>query len=145
MSRTMPEQRGRRGTQNHDLTESEWVIIKAVWDHEPCAAPTIQEELQTKTGWTYSTVKTFMDRMVEKGFLSTQRVRNLILYSSKLKPSQARKSEVKRTLKRAFDGALTPMIQFLLDSGNISQQELDELELLIKDKRRRTSKRKKRG
>ncbi|MEN9677583.1 MAG: hypothetical protein RIS76_3479, partial [Verrucomicrobiota bacterium] len=27
------------------LTEAEWAIIKAVWTHQPCAAPTIQEAL----------------------------------------------------------------------------------------------------
>jgi hypothetical protein len=56
---------------------------------------------------------------------------------------QAQKSEVKRTIKRAFDGALTPMMQFLLDNNALSKKQLDELEALIKKKRvegRKTSK-----
>ena len=52
-----------------ELTESEWSIIKAVWDNEPCTAPAIQEKLLHPTGWTYSTVRTLMDRMVAKGVL----------------------------------------------------------------------------
>jgi predicted transcriptional regulator len=32
-----------------ELTEAEWTIIKAVWEHEPCAAPTIQEALLKRT------------------------------------------------------------------------------------------------
>ena len=44
-----------------------------------------------KIGWSYSTVKTMMDRMVSKGLLKTQRMRNLILYSSAITKKEAQK------------------------------------------------------
>ena len=120
---------------NYQLTEGEWAIIRAVWDNEPCAAPAVQEELEAQKGWTYSTVKTMMDRMVTKSLLKTERIRNLILYRSVITRIQAQKSEIMRTVKRAFDGALTPMMQFLLNNHNLSQKQLNELERLIKKKR----------
>ena len=120
---------------NYELTEGEWAIIQAVWDNEPCAAPTVQEELEDQKSWTYSTVKTMMDRMVTKGLLKTERFRNLILYRSVITKIQAQKGEIMRTVKRAFNGALTPMMQFLLDNHNLSQKQLNELERLIKKKR----------
>ena len=120
---------------NYELTEGEWAIIQAVWDNEPCAAPAVQEELEAQKSWTYSTVKTMMDRMVTKGLLKTERFRNLILYRSVITKIQAQKGEIMRTVKRAFDGALTPMMQFLLDNHNLSQKQLNELERLIKKKR----------
>jgi BlaI family penicillinase repressor len=120
---------------NYELTESEWAIIQAVWKNEPCAAPTVQEKLETKKNWTYSTVKTMMDRMVTKGLLKTERIRNLILYRSVVTRIQAQKSEIMRTVKRAFNGALTPMMQFLLNNHKLSQKQLNELERLIKKKR----------
>jgi len=120
---------------NYELTEGEWAIIRAVWDNEPCTAPTVQDELETQKNWTYSTVKTMMDRMVTKGLLKTKRIRNLILYRSAITKIQAQKSEIMRTVKRAFNGALTPMMQFLLDNHKLSQKQLSELEKLIKKKR----------
>ena len=120
---------------NYELTEGEWAIIQAVWENEPCAAPAVQEKLETKKSWTYSTVKTMMDRMVTKGLLKTERIRNLILYRSAITKIQAQKGEIMRTVKRAFDGALTPMMQFLLDNHKLSQKQLNELERLIKKKR----------
>jgi BlaI family penicillinase repressor len=120
---------------NYELTEGEWAIIQAVWKNEPCAAPTVQEKLETKKSWTYSTVKTMMDRMVTKGLLKTEKIRNLILYRSVVTKIQAQKSEIMRTVKRAFNGALTPMMQFLLNNHNLSQKQLNELERLIKKKR----------
>ena len=65
-----------------ELTEAEWTIIKAVWDGEPCTAPAIQEKLHKKTGWTYSTVRTLMDRMVAKGLLSSDKLKNVTQYRS---------------------------------------------------------------
>lgn len=119
----------------YELTGAEWAIIQAVWENEPCAAPAVQEQLEAQKNWTYSTVKTLMDRMVTKGLLKTEKFRNLILYRSVVTKLQAQKSEVMRTVKRAFDGALTPMMQFLLDSNTLSKKQLNELEALIKKKR----------
>jgi BlaI family penicillinase repressor len=118
------------------LTEGEWRIIRAVWAHQPCAAPTVQEALEKETGWSYSTVKTLMDRMVKKGLLETERVRNLILYRSVVSRQQAQRREVLRVVKRAFDGAMTPMMQFLVDQKGVSDAELAEMERLIREKRR---------
>ena len=119
-----------------ELTEGEWSIIQAVWENEPCAAPTVQEALERRRHWTYSTVKTMMDRMAAKGLLTTKRIRNLILYRSTISRKQARKNEIMRVVKRAFDGALTPMMEFMLDNHRLSRAQLDELEALLKKKKR---------
>ncbi len=119
----------------YELTEGEWAIVKAVWDNQPCAAPTVQEVLESQRKWSYSTVKTMMDRMVAKGLLKTEKIRNLILYRSVITKKEAQKGEVMRTVKRAFNGALTPMMQFLLDNNKLSKSELSELEAIIKSKK----------
>jgi len=123
--------------ENLELFESEWAILQAVWELEPCAAPTVQEALQSKKGWAYTTVKTMMDRMVKKGLLKTEKIRNLYLYSSVITQSQAQKSEIVRTLKRAFNGTLTPMMQFLIENDELSEEEYRYLERLIKERKRR--------
>ncbi len=123
-------------TKQYELTEAEWEIIQVVWEHEPCAAPEVQEELVARKKWTYSTVKTLMDRMVAKGLLTTERIRNLILYRSAISQQEAQRGELMRTVKRAFGGAFTPMMQFMLESDTLSQKELDELQDMIQKKRR---------
>ena len=120
----------------HELTEAEWEIIQVVWEHEPCAAPTVQEELAARKQWTYSTVKTLMDRMVAKGLLTTERIRNLMLYRSAISRQDAQRGELMKAVKRAFGGAFTPMMQFMLESDALSQKELDDLETMIRRKRK---------
>ena len=120
---------------SYELTEAEWAIIQAVWENEPCPAPTVQEALQKQRNWSYSTVKTMMDRMAAKGLLKTERMRNLMLYRSAINRQTAQKGEIMRTVKRAFDGAMTPMMQFMLDSNNLSESELSEMEEMIRSKK----------
>ena len=122
---------------NYELTEGEWAIIGAVWENEPCAAPAVQEALEKQKNWSYSTVKTMMDRMAGKRLLKTKRIRNLILYRSAITKQKAQNSEIMRAVKRAFDGALTPMMQFLIDNKNLSQKQLNELGAMIKSKKGR--------
>jgi BlaI family penicillinase repressor len=120
------------------LTDVEWTIMDAVWESEPCAAGTVQEALAPQHGWAYSTVKTTMDRMVAKGILATQSIRNLQLFSSKISRDDARHVEVRRLLQRAFDGALSPMIQFLVEKEQLSNAEVKDLrEMLDAAKRRK--------
>lgn len=114
-----------------ELTEAEWTIIKSVWEKEPCTAPEIQEKLHKQTAWTYSTVRTLMDRMVTKGLLTAKKERNLTLYSSAVTRIQAQRGELLYALKNAFNGALSPMLECLLDTKDLSREELDKLKQLI--------------
>ncbi len=116
---------------NVELTEAEWEIMKIVWEKEPCAAGTVQESLAETRDWAYSTVKTTMDRMAEKGFLEIERIRNLQLFKSCVSEVDAKRGEFRKMLKRAFDGALTPMMQFLIEHEGLSKDEAAQLRKLV--------------
>jgi BlaI family penicillinase repressor len=121
-----------------ELTEAEWTIIKAVWDKEPCTAPDIQQKLEKKMSWTYSTVRTLMDRMVAKGLLKAKKESNVTLYTSAVTKTEAQRGELLYALKHAFNGALTPMVQCLLETEKVSPEELAQLEALIAAKKKDT-------
>ena len=114
-----------------ELTEVEWEIMKVVWEKEPCAAGTVQETLSGNRNRAYSTVKTTMDRMVEKGFLEIDKIRNLQLFKSRISEVDAKRGEFRRMLKRAFNGALTPMMQFLIEHEGLSKEEASQLRMLV--------------
>jgi BlaI family penicillinase repressor len=116
---------------NRWLTEAEWAIMKVVWANQPCAAGTVQESLANEKGWAYSTVKTTMDRMVDKGLLKINKVRNLQLFTAQINRTEAVKGEFRRMLSRAFDGALAPMVQYLVENENISKEQIKELRDIV--------------
>ena len=76
-----------------------------------------------------------MDRMVLKGLLTAEKIRNITTYRSAVTQQQAQRSELLYALKHAFNGALTPMLQCLLDTGKLSDAELDQIESLIRAKK----------
>ena len=114
-----------------ELTEVEWEIMKVVWEKQPCAAGTVQETLAKNKDRAYSTVKTLMDRMTEKGFLQIEKIRNVQLFRSCISEVDAKRGEFRKMLKRAFDGALTPMMQFLIEHEGISKKQASELRRLV--------------
>jgi len=132
MGRPERSQKGRRAKTAQELTEAEWAIMKVVWDQGPCTAGTVQETLAESKSWAYSTVKTTMDRMAEKGFLAIERIRNLQLFRSSISEVEAKRAEFRRMLKRAFDGALTPMMQFLIEHEGLSKDEAAQLRQLVR-------------
>ncbi len=132
MATSKSSTRGRRKKDTTDLTEAEWEILKVVWEKEPCAAGTVQEALAQTKDWAYATVKSTMDRMVEKGFLEITRIRNLQLFRSCLSQVEARRGELRKMLARAFNGALTPLVQFLIEHEGLSQEEAAGLRQFVK-------------
>ena len=126
-----PKSKSKSARQPKPLTEVEWAIMGAVWQHQPCTAGTVQEALDAAHGWAYSTVKTTMDRMVAKGLLSTHSIRNLQMFVPLVSRTEAKRAELRRVLNRAFNGALTPMIQFLVEDEGLSAEELKQLRKLL--------------
>ena len=79
-----------------------------------------------------ATVKITMDRMVKKGFLEINKIRNLQLFHSCISEVEARRGELRKMLKRAFGGALTPMLKFLIEHEGLSKEEAAQLRELVK-------------
>lgn len=129
------EPRRKSTTSRLDLTGAEWAVMRVVWANQPCAAGTVQEALQKSHDWAYSTVKTTMDRMVAKGLLECRRIRNLNLFTAKVTEPQARHGELRRMLRCAFDGALSPMLQFLIENEELSETELENLRAMVNNPR----------
>ncbi len=125
--------------QNHlpELSRSELDIMKILWQDGRSSAREVHDQLSAAYGWAYSTTKTIMDRMVKKGLLKAEKICNLYLYSSAITKRQAQNTEIVRTLKRAFNGAMTPMMQFMINNDDLSNDEYDQLEKLIKERKAR--------
>jgi predicted transcriptional regulator len=77
-----------------------------------------------------------MDRMVAKGVLAAKKEGKLTIYKSAVTREQAQRGELFYALKHAFNGALTPMVQCLLDNHDLDAEELAKIESLIAARRK---------
>jgi BlaI family transcriptional regulator, penicillinase repressor len=113
------------------LTDSEWEIMKVVWNRVPASARDVLEVLEPKTSWAYTTVKTLMNRMVEKGILKARLRANTTLYEPLVSREEARRSAVSVLVDKAFDGAFGPLMHFLVSEERLSEEDRREVLRLL--------------
>jgi BlaI family penicillinase repressor len=111
------------------LTDAEWKVMRCLWDKSPATAREICERLDT--GWAYTTVKTFLDRMVEKGAVRAKRRGQADVYTPAVREAAARRDAVRALAAKAFDGAVGPMVHFLV--GKLSAKEREEIRRLLEE------------
>ena len=115
------------------FTEAEWEVMKSIWRRapEPSIATDIAAELVGVTGWSESTVKTLINRLLNKGALRFQKQSKLYLYYPAVTERECRAVEADSFLNRVFDGSLSPLLNHLVDSRKLSADEIAELEGLL--------------
>ena len=113
------------------LNNSEWKVMQVVWDGPPVAARDVHDALSAETGWAYTTVKTLLERLVEKGALRAAREGRATSYEPVLERGDARRSAVHNLVDQAFGGAVTPLLRFLSTDERLSASERAELSRLL--------------
>lgn len=113
------------------FSEAEWKVMRVVWRRPGVAVREVAAELAGETGWSYSTVKTMLARLVEKGALSLEKDANLYRYTATVDERDARRSALRSLLDRAFDGTLGSLLHHLVAEEKLSQPEVEELRALL--------------
>lgn len=109
------------------LTESEWQIMNALWKRHPATARELIEYLPEGIQWAYTTVKTLLTRLDAKGAVSERKRGNTSVYEPLVSREKARRSALSSFLDRAFDGAVEPLMHFLVEDQKLSEKKRREL------------------
>jgi BlaI family penicillinase repressor len=120
----------KRGT----IHDTEWGLLEVLWAKERATAREVTEALAKERGWAVSTVKTLLDRMVQKGLVSARQVGNVWEYTPAVRPIEARRSAWTELVERAFGGAVAPALHFLAKDAKLSKKDLAELRALLDGK-----------
>ena len=108
-------------------TEAEWKIMEVLWESAPRTMSEITKALEPATGWTRHTVITLLKRMQEKGTVAVDESGDVKRYSPLLSQEEASSQETKKFLSHVFSGKASLLINHLVDSGEITLREMDEL------------------
>jgi predicted transcriptional regulator len=109
------------------LTNSEWLIMNALWDRSPATAREISERLPDDTDWAYTTIKTMLSRLVTKKAVSERKRANTSVYEPVLSRDHARRSAVATLIDHAFDGAVEPFLGFVAKSSKLTEKQRQRL------------------
>jgi BlaI family penicillinase repressor len=116
------------------LTEPEWLIMNALWKKHPAKARDVVERLPSTVSWAYTTVKTMLDRLVEKKAVGKRKRGNIGLYEPLVSRRQARRTAMRLMLDQAFDGAFGSMMHFLVEDEKLSAEQREVLIKILSGK-----------
>jgi BlaI family penicillinase repressor len=109
------------------LTDAEWMLMNCLWQKYPATAREIADLLPHTNDWAYTTIKTMLNRLVEKGVLSESKQGITSVYAPLVTKRAARASALKTLANHAFDGAFGPLVHFLIEDKKLSSREKKRL------------------
>jgi BlaI family penicillinase repressor len=117
------------------ISEAEWRVMKLLWDKSPRTANEIVETLEGTVQWNAQTIRTLINRLVQKGAIDFDKDGRSYLYYPQVQEKDVQRAETKSFVSRVFSGAMQPMIASFLEETDLSDDEIDELEALLKKKK----------
>lgn len=109
----------------------------ALWEGAPATVREVRERLTGEPVWAYSTVKTLLDRLVEKGVLEAETVGLSKRYRPGLTREAARRLATRDLAEKAFGGRIGSLLHFLLEDEQLTAKERERLRELLGDARSR--------
>lgn len=112
-------------------TRTELSILKHLWPDARKSAREIHDAISAETGWSYSTTRTLLTRMEEKGLVSRAEVHGVAVYAPALSRVAVLGAMARELTRDVFDikGAL-PASMFA-DSPHMTRDELAELDAIL--------------
>ncbi len=118
------------------LSDAEWTVMNVVWDRSPASGRDVLEAVEKKTRWAYTTVKSLLARLEEKGAVRMRKRGNTSYFEPAVSRDHARRSAVRSLLEKAFDGAAGSLVQHMLKTERLSEKDRRKLAELISEMER---------
>ena len=114
------------------ISETEWEVMKVVWEQAPCSASSIIAALNRGgAAWHPRTVKAFLNRLVRKEALGYKLDGRAYLYHPLVRQSECAEAASQSFLKRVFGGSIKPMLAHFVARQRLSREEIRELKKLL--------------
>lgn len=112
-------------------TPGELEILKVLWELGPSSVRLVYDQLSREKDIAYNTVQTLLRLMESKKLVEHHVEGRTFIYTACF----SRDESAARFLDRVFDGAADQLVQSLLRTERISQEELDRMQALISEAR----------
>lgn len=117
------------------ISDAEWQVMRVVWAKHQVTSKAIVTSLEQKFGWSASTVKTLLGRLVDKGALVTQRQGRGFIYRSALSEELSYQAELTAVLAKICQRQHLPLLQQALLELPMTAQDIAGLEALLLTKK----------
>jgi BlaI family penicillinase repressor len=116
------------------ISESEWLVMRALWSRSPLAAHEVFEKLDGMTKWKPKTVKTLIDRLVKKGAVKYEKDGRRYRYYPVVSQAECIATERRSFVRRVYGGTTKPMLAAFLEDAELSPEDISELKQILEQK-----------
>ena len=110
-------------------------IMKLLWKRGPSKVADIHKELGSHR-FAYTTVATMLRKMEDRDLVRHREQGRTFYYEAHLTAEEVNRNTAADLVNRVFEGSLAETVSHLLNIREISPEELDRLELLIRQRKR---------
>jgi predicted transcriptional regulator len=122
----------------HRLGDLQLRILQSLWDRPDSSVAEVHAELKPERDLAYTTVATMLRKMEARGLVAHREEGRSFLYRALVAAEEVSRSVGQHLVDRLSSGSLTEAVSHLLTSREVSRDELDQLEKLIKEAKRRS-------
>src|SRR5829696_2913377 len=117
------------------ISDSEWDVMNVLWSAgSPLAAADVVARLAGVRRWNPRTVKTLLNRLINKGALAYEARGKRYLYRPKVTREQCVREETRSFLSRVFGNAPGAMLLHFVAQAKLSPEEVEALKRLLDKK-----------
>ena len=118
-------------------TDAELAILRVLWTRGPSTVRQVHDALADARETGYTTTLKLMQIMAEKGLVTRDESSRTHVYAVRASRDQTQQQLVSDLVDRAFGGSAAALVMQAISSGAASPEELQEIQRLIDDFRRR--------
>lgn len=118
------------------ISESEWQVMKVIWNKGLISANDIINELEDTTTWKPKTIKTLLNRLLKKEVIGFKKDVRTYLYYALLEEQECIKIESKSFLQRVYGGFVNAMFTNFLEDYDLTEDEIDQLKDILEKKKK---------
>ncbi|MBU5674948.1 BlaI/MecI/CopY family transcriptional regulator [Alkaliphilus sp. MSJ-5] len=118
-----------------NISGSELEIMKLLWKDNPLSANEIRSLLSDEISWSNQTIKTFINRLLNKQAIRFEKSGRSYLYYPLISYDEYVKEENKFFLEKVYDGAISMLFSKFLEEEKLSDKEIENLQRILEQKK----------
>lgn len=113
------------------ISEAESAVMEVLWQRSPQTSEEVFAALAGRQDWQEATVKTLLNRLLNKGAIEAAKDGRRYLYSPTLRREDWVMGESESLLARLFDGRVAPLVAHFSQHRKLSAADVAELRRLV--------------
>ncbi|MGE7759749.1 penicillinase repressor BlaI [Peribacillus sp. NPDC097895] len=116
------------------ISESEWEIMNVLWDKAPKTANDIIFSLQESTDWKPKTIRTLLDRLVQKDVVGVNKNLRVYTFYPLYTQEECQRAETESFINRIYGGTMKSMLVQFIQEDTLSDDDINELRFILNKK-----------